>query len=215
MVEWKDVDTVAAYMQRDVEYKAFLHKHLRRLPPRRRRSRERPFARQVELPDDPVPFCAELIEVGEGWSRRKDTAGPAADQPGAQEIALCVNLRAHRIPEDSPMNRITFARLRSSRSPPPRRTRGSPRRPRSPEAQVRFEAQMPMRSMMGEPATRKKLQREIDEYKNCMRKGTPTSAPPPPRRTRRPAITISEYNKTIKALQDAQAHPETKRETHQ
>jgi hypothetical protein len=64
--------------------------------------------------------------------------------------------------------------------------------------------QMPMRALMSEPATRKKLQREVDEYKNCMKAYADERAAAAKAHTEAGNAAISEYNETMKALQEAQ-----------
>ena len=71
MVQWKDVDTVAADAQRDAEYKAFLHKHLR--SPAAKEDRDSVHSRaKSNCPMTQGPFCAELIEVVKGASAPKE-----------------------------------------------------------------------------------------------------------------------------------------------
>lgn len=64
--------------------------------------------------------------------------------------------------------------------------------------------QLPMRSMMGDPNTRKRFQREIDDYKNCMKVYADDRAAAAKAHTDAGNAAINEYNDTMKALQDAQ-----------
>ena len=71
MVEWKDVDTLAADVQRDAEYKKFLHKHLR--SPAAKEDRDSVHSRaKSSCPMTQGPFCAEIIEVVKGGAAPKD-----------------------------------------------------------------------------------------------------------------------------------------------
>jgi hypothetical protein len=71
MVEWKDVDTVAADAQRDPEYKKFLHRHLQ--SPAAKDDRDSVHSRaKSSCPMTQGPFCAELIEVVKGGGAAKD-----------------------------------------------------------------------------------------------------------------------------------------------
>ena len=71
MVAWKDVDTLAADVQRDAEYKKFLHKHLR--SPAAKEDRDSVHSRaKSSCPMTQGPFCAEIIEVVKGGAAPKD-----------------------------------------------------------------------------------------------------------------------------------------------
>jgi hypothetical protein len=71
MVEWKDVDTLAADAQRDAAYKAFLFKHVK--SPAAKEDRESIFSRaKSNCPMTQGPFCAEVMEVAKGGGAPKD-----------------------------------------------------------------------------------------------------------------------------------------------
>ena len=62
MVEWKNVDTVAAAVGKDEEYKKWIHKHL--LSPAANDDRESVYSRaKASCPAKQDAFCAELAEV--------------------------------------------------------------------------------------------------------------------------------------------------------
>jgi hypothetical protein len=65
--------------------------------------------------------------------------------------------------------------------------------------------QLPMRTMMGDPNTRKRFQKEIEEYKNCMKAFADERATAAKAHTDAGNAAINEYNDTMKALQDAQS----------
>ena len=65
--------------------------------------------------------------------------------------------------------------------------------------------QLPMRTMMGDPNTRKRFQKEIDEYKTCMKVYADDRAAAAKAHTDAGNTAINEYNDTMKALQDAQS----------
>jgi hypothetical protein len=64
--------------------------------------------------------------------------------------------------------------------------------------------QAPMRALLNDNATRKKLQREIDEYKNCMKAYSDERAAAARAHQEAGNAAINEYNETMKALQEAQ-----------
>ena len=75
MVQWKDVDTLAADVQRDSEYKSFLYKHLR--SPAAKEDRDSVHSRaKSSCPMTQGPFCAELIEVVKGGAPKEDLLAP-------------------------------------------------------------------------------------------------------------------------------------------
>ena len=65
--------------------------------------------------------------------------------------------------------------------------------------------QQPMRVMMQDAGTRKKFQREIDAYKTCMKAYADDRAAAAKAHTDAGNAAITEYNETIKALQDAES----------
>jgi len=65
--------------------------------------------------------------------------------------------------------------------------------------------QQPMRAMMQDANTRKKFQREIDTYKACMKAYADDRAAAAKAHTDAGNAAITEYNETIKALQDAES----------
>lgn len=80
-----------------------------------------------------------------------------------------------------------------------------PAAPEVPKHKCEPKPQMPMRTLMGDPATRKKFQREIDEYKNCMKAYSDERAAAARAHTDAGNAAVNEYNETMKALQDAQS----------
>jgi hypothetical protein len=64
--------------------------------------------------------------------------------------------------------------------------------------------QMPMAALMNDNATRKKLQREIEQYKACMKAYADERAAAARAHTEAGNAAINEYNETMKALQDSQ-----------
>ena len=64
--------------------------------------------------------------------------------------------------------------------------------------------QLPMAALMNDNATRKKLQREIDQYKNCMKAYSDERAAAAKAHMEAGNAAINEYNDTMKALQDSQ-----------
>ena len=84
MVEWKDVDTVAADVQRDAEYKKFLHRHL--LTPAAKEDRDSIYSRaKSSCPMTQGPFCAELIEVVKGQPKKDDLLAPLPTIPAPRK----------------------------------------------------------------------------------------------------------------------------------
>jgi hypothetical protein len=84
MVEWKDVDTVAADVQRDAEYKKFLHRHL--LTPAAKEDRDSIYSRaKSSCPMTQGPFCAELIEVVKGQPKKDDLLAPLPTIPAPKK----------------------------------------------------------------------------------------------------------------------------------
>ena len=62
MVEWKDVDTIAQDMNRDANYKKFIHRHLQ--SPAAKDDRQSIYSRaKASCPVTQGAFCAELLEV--------------------------------------------------------------------------------------------------------------------------------------------------------
>lgn len=80
-----------------------------------------------------------------------------------------------------------------------------PPAPEVPKHKCEPKPQLPMRTLMGDPATRKKFQREIDEYKNCMKAYSDERAAAAKAHTDAGNAAVNEYNETMKALQDAQS----------
>jgi hypothetical protein len=65
MVEWKDVDTIAQDVQRDAEYKKFIHRHLQ--SPAAKDDRDSVYSRaKSSCPVTQGTFCAELADVVKG-----------------------------------------------------------------------------------------------------------------------------------------------------
>jgi hypothetical protein len=81
MVEWKDVDTVSADVQRDPEYRKFIHRHLQ--SPLAKEDRESIYSRaKSSCPLTQGPFCAELIEVVKAQPKKDDLLAPLPTIPG-------------------------------------------------------------------------------------------------------------------------------------
>ena len=80
MVQWKDVDTVAADVQRDADYKKFIHRHLQ--SPAAKEDRDSIYSRaKSSCPMTQGPFCAELIEVVKGQPKKDDLLAPLPTIP--------------------------------------------------------------------------------------------------------------------------------------
>ena len=103
------------------------------------------------------------------------------------------------------MNRITFAAAAFLVLAAASANAQQAAPPEVPKHKCEPKPQMPMRTMMAEPATRKRFQREIDEYKNCMKGYADERAAAAKAHTDAGNAAINEYNETMKALQDAQA----------
>jgi len=103
------------------------------------------------------------------------------------------------------MDRLTFAAAAFLALAAASANAQQPAPPEVPKHRCEPKPQMPMRTLMGEPATRKKFQREIDEYKNCMKSYADDRAAAAKAHTDAGNAAINEYNETMKALQDAQA----------
>ena len=80
----------------------------------------------------------------------------------------------------------------------------APAAPEVPKAKCE-KPQPPMRAMMQDASTRKRFQREVDEYKGCMKAYADERAAAAKAHTDAGNAAINEYNETIKALQDAQS----------
>jgi hypothetical protein len=76
--------------------------------------------------------------------------------------------------------------------------------PEVPKHKCEPRPQLPMRALMNDPATRKKFQREIDEYKGCMKAYADERAAAARAHTDAGNAAINEYNETMRALQEAQ-----------
>jgi hypothetical protein len=79
-----------------------------------------------------------------------------------------------------------------------------PAAPEVPKHKCEPKPQLPMRALMNDNATRKKFQREIDEYKNCMKGYADERAAAARAHTDAGNAAIAEYNETMKVLQEAQ-----------
>jgi hypothetical protein len=79
-----------------------------------------------------------------------------------------------------------------------------PATPDVPKHKCEPKPQAPMRALMSDNATRKKFQREIDEYKNCMKAYSDERAAAAKAHSDAGNAAINEYNETMKALQEAQ-----------
>ena len=64
--------------------------------------------------------------------------------------------------------------------------------------------EIPMKALLNDNATRKKLQRDIDQYKACMKAYSDERGAAARAHTEAGNAAISEYNETMKALQDSQ-----------
>ena len=76
--------------------------------------------------------------------------------------------------------------------------------PEVPKHKCEPKPQAPMRALMNDNATRKKFQREIDEYKNCMKAYSEERAAAARAHQEAGNAAINEYNETMKALQESQ-----------
>ena len=84
MVEWKDVDTVAADVQRDADYKKFIHRHLQ--SPAAKEDRESIYSRaKSSCPMTQGPFCAEIIEVVKAPAKKDDLLAPLPTNPAPKK----------------------------------------------------------------------------------------------------------------------------------
>jgi hypothetical protein len=63
---------------------------------------------------------------------------------------------------------------------------------------------LPGPRMMEEPSVRKRFQRDVETYKNCMKSYADERAAAARAQTEAGNAAITEYNETMKALQDAQ-----------
>ena len=79
-----------------------------------------------------------------------------------------------------------------------------PAAPEVPKHKCEPKPQAPMRALMNDTAARKKFQREIDEYKNCMKAYSDERAAAARAHNEAGNAAINEYNETMKALQEAQ-----------
>lgn len=79
-----------------------------------------------------------------------------------------------------------------------------PAAPEVPKHKCEPKPQLPMRAVMNDNAVRKKFQREIDEYKSCMKAYADERAAVAKAHTQAGNAAIDEYNETMKALQEAQ-----------
>src|SRR5687768_8124625 len=80
-----------------------------------------------------------------------------------------------------------------------------PAAPEVPRHKCEPKPQLPMRTLMSDAATRKKFQREIDDYKSCMKAYSDERASAAKAHTDAGNAAVNEYNETMKALQDAQS----------
>jgi hypothetical protein len=76
--------------------------------------------------------------------------------------------------------------------------------PEVPKHKCDNKPQAPMRAMASDTATRKKFQREIEEYKNCMKAYSDERSAAAKAHNDAGNAAINEYNETMKALQDSQ-----------
>lgn len=76
--------------------------------------------------------------------------------------------------------------------------------PEVPKHKCEPKPQAPMRALMNDTAARKKFQREIDEYKNCMKAYSDERSAAAKAHNEAGNTAINEYNETMKALQEAQ-----------
>ncbi len=80
MVEWKNVDAVAAAATKDGDYKEWLHKHL--LSPAAKDDRESVFSRaKKDCPAKLDAFCADLADVVKGKGGSAPGKSAPADAP--------------------------------------------------------------------------------------------------------------------------------------
>ena len=79
-----------------------------------------------------------------------------------------------------------------------------PAAPEVPKHKCEPKPQAPMRALMNDTAARKKFQREVDEYKGCMKAYSDERAAAARAHTEAGNAAINEYNETMKALQDSQ-----------
>ena len=100
------------------------------------------------------------------------------------------------------MNRLTLAAALLAGAIGPAQAQQSA--PEVPKHKCEPKPQMPMRALMSDNATRKKFQREVDEYKNCMKAYADERAAAAKAHTEAGNAAIGEYNETMKALQDSQ-----------
>ena len=103
------------------------------------------------------------------------------------------------------MNRITFAAgvllagacaMAQAQQPPA---------PEVPKHKCEPKPTLPGQRMMADASVRKRFQKEIDDYKNCMKVYADERAVAAKAHTDAGNAAINEYNDTMKALQDAQA----------
>jgi hypothetical protein len=76
--------------------------------------------------------------------------------------------------------------------------------PEVPKHKCDNKPQAPMRAMASDTAARKKFQREIEEYKNCMKAYSDERSAAAKAHNDAGNAAINEYNETMKALQDSQ-----------
>ena len=75
MVQWKDVETIALDVQRDPEYKKFIHNHLS--SPAAKDDRPSIYSRaKANCPLTQGAFCADLIEVVKSPGKKDDLLAP-------------------------------------------------------------------------------------------------------------------------------------------
>ena len=85
LVAWKDADTVATDVQRDGEYRKFLHKHLKS-PAAVKEDREAIYSRaKSNCPMTQGPFCAEMMEVVKGGGAKEDLLAPLPTIPAPKK----------------------------------------------------------------------------------------------------------------------------------
>ena len=100
------------------------------------------------------------------------------------------------------MNRIVFIALLSGIIAGAQAQQ--PAAPEVPKHKCDNKPQAPMRALMNDTAARKKFQREVEEYKNCMKAYSDERAAAARAHTQAGNAAIDEYNETMKALQEAQ-----------
>jgi hypothetical protein len=76
--------------------------------------------------------------------------------------------------------------------------------PEVPKHKCESKPQAPMRAMASDTAARKKFQREIEEYKNCMKAYSDERAAAAKAHNEAGNAAINEYNETMKALLESQ-----------